>query len=118
MGGTASRHRQSCKNSLDDGFTRHRFSLGFVADDDAVTQHVGADALYVLRRDVAAPVQERMRARTECEINGGTRRSAVANQSFEPEIVGAGLARRPDYVHYVIFHAIVDVDVVNHVARS
>ena len=55
-----------------------------------MAQHVGADALHVLWRDIAAAVQERVCARTECEINGGARRSAVANQSFQPQIVGAG----------------------------
>src|SRR6266550_4620812 len=118
MGGTASRHRQSCENSLDDGLTRHGLSLGFIADNDAVTQYIGADALYVLRRDVAAAVQERVGARTECEINGGARRSSVANQSFQPQIVGAGLSRGPDHVNNVIFHAVVDVDVVNDVPRG
>jgi hypothetical protein len=33
---TNSWHRQPCKDSLDDGLTRHRFGFGFVADDDAV----------------------------------------------------------------------------------
>src|SRR6476620_979413 len=118
MGLMASRHSQSGKNALDDGLTRHRLSLGFIADDDAMAQHVGADALYILRRDIAAAIQKRMCTRTECEINGGARRSAVANQSFESQIVGAGLARGPDHVHNVIFYAIVDVDVVNEVTRG
>src|SRR5215211_8752652 len=115
---TASRHRQPRKNSFDDDLTRHGLSLGFVADDDAMAQHVGADALHVLWRDVAAPVQERMCARTKCEINRGAGRSAVANQSFEPKIVRAGLARGPDHVNNVILHAIVDVDVVYEIARG
>ncbi len=115
---TASRHRESGENSLDDGLTRHRLSLGFIADDDAMAQHVGADALHVLRRDVAAPVQERVCARTEGKINGGARRSAVANQTFQAQIVGARFARGPDHVNNVIFHAIVDVDVVNDGARG
>src|SRR5690242_13928377 len=35
--------------------------LGLVRDDDAMTEHVGTDRLDVLRRDVAAAVQERVR---------------------------------------------------------
>src|SRR5882724_3759273 len=116
MGGTASRHRQSCKNSLDDSLTR--YSLGFIADDDAMAQHVGTNALHVLWRDVAAPVQKRMCARTECKINGCAWRSTVANQSFQTKIVCARLPRGPDHVNNVIFHTIVDVDVVNDVARG
>src|SRR6266446_1423488 len=111
MGGTASRHRQSCKNSLDDGLTRHGLSLGFIADDDSMAQHVRADALHVLWRDVAAPVQKRMCARTECKINSCTWRSTVANQSFQTKIVGARFAGGPHHVNNVLFHAIVDVDV-------
>src|SRR5437762_2124147 len=83
-----------------------------------MTQHVGTDALHILWRDIAAAVQEGVSARTECEINCGSRRSAVANQSLESQIVGAGFARGPDHVHNVIFHTIVDVDVVDDVARS
>src|SRR4029077_8688360 len=90
---TASRNRQSCKNSIDDGLTRHRLGLSFVADDDAMAQHVGPDALHVLRCDVAAAVQERVCARSECEIDGGAWRSAVANQTFESQIVGGRFAR-------------------------
>ena len=59
-----------------------------------------------------------MGARSKCEINGGTRRRAVANQSFEPQIVCGRFAGRPDHVHNVIFHTIIDVDVVNDVACS
>src|SRR6266550_3716838 len=118
MGGTASRHRQSCKNSLDDGLTRHGLSLGFIAENDTVTQHIGTNALHVLWRDVAAPVQKRMCARTECKINGCAWRSTVANESFQTKIVGARLARGPDHVDNVIFHTIVDVDVVYDVARG
>ena len=36
------------------------FRFRFVAHDDAMAQNVGADALDVLRRDVAAAVQERV----------------------------------------------------------
>src|SRR5262249_29380156 len=110
-GGTASRHRQPCKNSLDDGLTRHGFSLGFVADDDTMAQYVGADALHVLWRDITAAVQEGVGACTQGEINGGARRSAVANQSFQPQIIGARFARGPNHVHNVILYAIIDIDV-------
>src|SRR5436853_2041314 len=116
--GTASRHWQSGKNSLDDGLTRHRFGLSFVADDDAMAQHVGANTLHILWRNISAPVQERMGARSECKVNGGARRCAIANQSFETQIVGGWFACRPDDVHDVIFHAVIDVDVVNELASS
>src|SRR5215211_1405560 len=106
---TASRHRQSGKNSFDDGLTRHGLSLGFIADNDAMAQHVGTNALHVLWRYVAAPIQECVCARSKCEINRGAGRSTVANQSFETKIVGARFARGPDHVNNIILHAIVDV---------
>ena len=53
------------ENWIDDRLTRHGLSFGFVADDHAVAQHVGADALHVLRRHVTATVQERVCACTE-----------------------------------------------------
>ena len=91
--------------------------LGFVADDDAVAQDIGADALDVLRRDVAAAVQERVGARGQREVNRGARRSAVTNQAFQIQIVRRRLARRPDDIDDVILHAIVDVDAVHDRAR-
>src|SRR4051812_3285501 len=39
------RHRQRRKDVADDRLGRHRLGLGFVADDDAVAQHLGANAL-------------------------------------------------------------------------
>ena len=69
---TGSRHRQSRENSLDNGLAGDRFRLGFVADDDAMPQDVRADALYVLRRDVAAAVQKRMGSSAERQINRRT----------------------------------------------
>ena len=67
-----SRHRQPSKNPLDNGLARDCFRLGFVTDNDAVPQHVGTNALYVLRRDLAAPVQKRMGPSAERQINRRT----------------------------------------------
>ncbi len=85
-------NRQPCKNPFDDRFTRDRFRLSFVTDDDAVPQHVRADAFHVLRRNVTAAVQKRVSTRTEREINRRARRRAVTNKSLESQIVGCGLA--------------------------
>ena len=41
--------------------------LGLVGEDDAVAQHVEADGLHVLGRDVAAVAQERVRARGQVQ---------------------------------------------------
>ena len=49
------------------------FRFGFVADDDAVAQDIVPDALDVLRRDIAAAVEEGVGARGERERNRGAR---------------------------------------------
>src|SRR5437764_9608243 len=94
-----SRHWQAGENSIDNRFTCDRFRFRFVTDDDAVTQHVSADALDVLRRDVAAAVQESMSSRREREINRGGGRSAVANQAVEVQMVRGRSAPGPADVH-------------------
>jgi hypothetical protein len=75
-----------------------------------------ADALHVLRRDVAAPIKERVCARTEGKINGGPRRSRSESDlpAADCRCPVRVAQTRPD----VIFHAIVDVDIVNDVARG
>ena len=51
--------------------------LGLVGEDDAVAQHVGADRLDVLGRDVAAVAQERVRARRQVQGDRRARAGAV-----------------------------------------
>src|ERR1035441_10577359 len=43
-------HRHGVEDLLDNGIGRHRLRLGFIGEDEAMTQHVGADALDVFRR--------------------------------------------------------------------
>src|SRR5438093_7879633 len=42
--------------------------LGLVGDDDPVAEHVGADRLHVLRRDVATALEEGVRLRGESQV--------------------------------------------------
>jgi hypothetical protein len=51
-----SRHRQSRENALYNSLARNRLRFRFVANDDAVTQNIGTDALDVLRCNVAASI--------------------------------------------------------------
>src|SRR5438552_2805581 len=83
-----------------------------------MAQHVRTDAFDVLRRDVTAAIQKGMGPCAECEVNCGARRSPVTHKSLESQIVRRGLARRPDNIDNIIFHAVIDVDAVNDVARS
>ena len=53
-----SRHLDALEDALDDLLGRHLLGLGLVGERDAVAQHVGADRLDVLGRDVAAVAQE------------------------------------------------------------
>jgi hypothetical protein len=38
-----------------------------------MAENIRADALHILGRDVAAPIEEGMRARGKCKINRGAR---------------------------------------------
>ena len=76
-------------------------------------QHIRADALHVLGSHVATAVQERVGASGEGEIDRRTRRSAVADQTIELQIVGARIARSPNDIDDIILHAIIDIDAVH-----
>ena len=62
---------------------RDLLGLGLVGEDDAVAQHVGADGLHVLGRDVAAVAEERVRARREVERDRGARARAELDERRE-----------------------------------
>ena len=62
---------------LDQVVGRVLFRLGFVARDEPMPQHVRPDSFHVLRGDVAAPLQERIRLGAEGERDGGPRRGAI-----------------------------------------
>jgi hypothetical protein len=51
-----SRHRQPREDPLHNRLARNRLRFRFVANDNAMTQNVGTDALDVLRCDVAASI--------------------------------------------------------------
>ena len=78
-----------------------------------MTEHVEADALYILRCDVATSAQKCPRSRSERECDGRARTRAVANESAHLQLVARGFARREDDVHDVVLHAVVDVDGVH-----
>src|SRR5262249_42866119 len=86
--------------------------LGLVGDMDAMAQHVERDLLHVLRRDVGAPVDQRVGARGLGEIERGARARAVGDEvrDGEPDLIW--LARRLDDVQAVVLDLLVDVDLV------
>ena len=45
------------------------FGFGFIADNDAMAEHVHADGLHVLRGDVPASLQERVGFRGNVQID-------------------------------------------------
>ena len=51
--------RQAFQDAGDDIFRGDVLRLGLVADDDPVTQYVVGDVFHILRRDVAAALEER-----------------------------------------------------------
>src|SRR2546423_1811755 len=95
---TPSRHRQASEYSVDYRLAGDRLRLRLIADDDAVAQDIGADALYVLRRNVATAIQKRVGPSSEREVNCGPRRRAITNQSVHLQVVSARIARGPDHI--------------------
>ena len=110
--------RKPGEDALHDGLAGQFLGLGLVADDDAVAQHVQADVLHVLRRDVAAPVQEGVRAGGERQVDRRARAGAAADHAVELELVAGRVARGEHHVHDVVLHPVVDVDGVDHLARG
>ena len=113
-----SRHGQRVENLLDDVLRGDVFRLGLVADRDAMAQHVGREFLHVLRRDVAAAVEERRGARGQRQIDRGARRGAVLDVAVEIQPCGLRVARRQHHVHDVVPDLVVHVDRVDHAAGA
>ena len=98
-GSDSSRHFDDFEHAAHDVLGRDLLGLGLVAEHDAVAQHVGADRLDVLRGDVAAVAQERVRARREVERDAGARaarriRSAAPDPSAPSSAARASRTRR------------------------
>ena len=83
-----------------------------------MAQYVVPDGFDVLRRDVAAAVEERVGLGREGEIDGGTGRGTVADHPVKLEAVGLRLATGPDDIDDVVLHPVVDVDTVDDFARA
>ena len=64
---------QAFENSGYDVFRSDVLGFGFVADRDAMAQHVIRKIFHILRRDVTAPLQERVCASRKRETDRGTR---------------------------------------------
>src|SRR5690349_22473914 len=87
-------HRYAVEDAAYDLVGVDLLRLRLVGDDDAVAQHVRPDRLHVLRRHVAAPLQERMRLGGERQVERGARRGAVLDQRSEVELVRRRIAGR------------------------
>src|SRR5262245_36782113 len=61
--------------------------LGLVVDDDAGAQHVATDRLHVLRRDVAAALEEGVGLDGDGEVGRRARRGAVLAERTEIQLV-------------------------------
>src|ERR1700690_2154106 len=97
-----SRHRQFVKNLLHHGLAGLFLGLGFVGDGHAVTQDVHADAFYVLRRHVAAALEERKSLGRQRQIDGRARRRTQLDEFLDLDFIVVGIARGADEVHNVI----------------
>src|SRR5439155_8914492 len=109
-------HRQLIEKFLDDRFAGLFFSFGLVSDGDPMTQHIHADALYVLRSHIAASPQERVGLGAERQSDRRTRRSAELDHTLKLNFILAGVPRGADKVHDVVLHFFVDVDLVDDLA--
>src|SRR5687768_16858629 len=106
-------NRQASEDSLDDLFARDLFRFRFVADDDAMTKHVGADTLHIVRSDIAAPGDERASSRSKGQGNRCARRCSVADHPLELQPVGCWIARGEYDVDNVVLHAVIHVDLIH-----
>src|SRR6185369_2604307 len=101
-----------------DGLGRDVLRLRLVGQDHAVAQHVHADRLDVLGRDVAAVAQERVRARRHVEVDGRARAGAERDEVRQiGQPVRLRVAARVYDADDVVADLLVDVDLVHHPAR-
>ena len=111
-------HLDDLEHPPDDLLARHLFGLGLVREHEPVAQHVGPDGLHVLRRDVAAVAEERVRARRQVRGDARARARAVLDERREVlQPVLGGLARREDDVDDVVLDLLVDVHLLDDLAR-
>ena len=90
--------------------------FGFVGQDDAVAQDVGADALDVLGRDVSAALEQRPGLGGDGEVDGGARGGAELDEMLDIEFVFLRRARGEDEMDDVIADFFVHVDLVHEFA--
>ena len=82
-----------------------------------MAQHVHADGLHVLRRHIAAALEERIRFRRNRQIDRRARRRAVLDEAGDIDVVRLRLARGEDQIHDVVLDLLVHVDGIDHLAR-
>src|SRR5262245_48061053 len=91
--------------------------LGLVGQDHAVAQHVHADRLDVLGRDVAAVAQKRMGARGHVQVDRRARAGAEGDEVRQiGEPVRLRLPAGVDDADDVVADLLVDVDLVHDAA--
>src|ERR1043166_5283463 len=59
-----------------------------------------------------------MSTSAQSKINGRAGRCSKADESIQIKIISAGFTGRPDNIHNVIFHPIIDINVVYDVASG
>src|SRR3984893_6952229 len=81
------RDREPSEDSLNDRFARYFFSFGFITDNYSMPENIHSHRFYVLRRYVTSAIEERMSASSQGQVDRGSWRCAIADQTFHSQVV-------------------------------
>src|SRR5580704_3663587 len=82
-----------------------------------MAQNIGADAFDVVWSHIAASFKESVSASRQCQVDRRPGRAAISNQSFHLQAIFPWVTSRSDQVDDVIFHPIIDEDLIHYVSR-
>src|SRR5438309_12048032 len=101
------------KDSLQQVFRANVLRLRFIRENNTMPEHIVADGLDVLRRDVAAAVQESLPLGSSRQEDCRARAGAVLHIRSNVESLFAGAARGMHHVNDIALDLVIDVELVD-----
>src|SRR5262249_15989641 len=109
-------HGQRFQDLCNDVFGSDILRFGLVANRHAVAQHIQCEALHVLRRDVAAAVQEGRGGGGHGGGDGRGGRGGAADVAVQVDAVALRVACGPDHIDDVVLELVINVNGIDDVA--
>jgi len=98
------------EDATDDDLGCDLLRLSLVGDDEPVAHDIEGDRLDVIRQNVVATVEERVRARCERDVDRRPRRDTVRDERLQiGELRPLRIAGREDHTDHVVLDRVVHV---------